>query len=130
MLYSPKPQLRLYQEWLATHRGLTFKIYNDLWRWSVTDLEGFWRSIWDYDAIESPTPFEAALCVDRMPGAVWFKGAQVNYARHVFRHVEAAQAAGQLAIVSENELGEIKEMTWPELKRQVSALALTLHSLG
>jgi acetoacetyl-CoA synthetase len=126
----PKPQLRLYQEWLATHRGLTFKNYNELWRWSVTDLEAFWRSIWAYDAIESPTPFEAALCVDRMPGAVWFKGAQVNYARHVFRHAEAAHAAGQLAIVSENELGEIGEMSWPELKRQVSAVAVTLRSLG
>jgi acetoacetyl-CoA synthetase len=126
----PKPQLRLFQDWLAAHRGLTFENYNDLWRWSVTDLEAFWRSIWAYDEIESPTPFEAALCVDRMPGAVWFTGAQVNYARHVFRHAAAAHAAGQLAIVAENELGEIREMSWPELKRQVAALAVTLRSLG
>ena len=65
-----------------------------------------------------------------MPGAVWFKGAQVNYVRHVFRHTEAAHAAAQLAIVSENELGEIGEMSWPELKRQVSAVAVTLRGLG
>jgi acetoacetyl-CoA synthetase len=122
--------LRLYQDWLATHLGLTFKSYHDLWLWSVTDLESFWRSIWAYDAIESPTPFEAALCVDRMPGAIWFKGAQVNYARHVFRHAERAHASGQFAIVSENELGEIKEMSWPELKRQVASFAATLRSLG
>jgi acetoacetyl-CoA synthetase len=126
----PKPQLRRYQEWLATQLGLHFKNYHDLWLWSVTDLEAFWRSIWIYDAIESPTPFEAALCVDRMPGAVWFKGAQVNYARHVFRHADAAHAAGQPAIVSENELGEIREMSWPELKRQVASLAVTLRDLG
>jgi len=126
----PKPQLRLYQEWLATQLGLHFKSYHDLWLWSVSDLEAFWRSIWAYDAIESPTPFEAALCVDRMPGAVWFKGAQVNYARHVFRHADAAQAAGQLAIVSENELGEIREVSWPELERQVAALAVSLRGLG
>jgi acetoacetyl-CoA synthetase len=126
----PKPQLRLFQEWLATHRGLTFKNYDELWHWSVTDLEAFWRCIWVYDEIESPTPFEAALCVDRMPGAVWFKGAQVNYARHVFRHSAAAHAAGQLAIISENELGEIREMSWPELERQTAALAATLRSLG
>ena len=126
----PKPQLRRYQEWLAIHRGLAFENYDDLWRWSVTDLEAFWRSIWAYDEIESPTPFEAALCVDRMPGAVWFKGAQVNYARHVFRHTKAAHAAGQLAIVSENELGELRELSWPELKRQAAAVAVTLRSLG
>jgi acetoacetyl-CoA synthetase len=22
--------------------------YEDLWRWSVDDLEGFWASIWDF----------------------------------------------------------------------------------
>ena len=60
----PKPQLRRYQEWLTIHQGLTFENYNDLWHWSVTDLEAFWRSIWAYDEIESPTPFEAALCVE------------------------------------------------------------------
>jgi acetoacetyl-CoA synthetase len=129
-LTHPKSQLRLYQEWLAAHRNLHFENYDELWRWSVSDLETFWRSIWDYDAIESPTSFESALCVDRMPGAVWFRGAHVNYARQVFRHAQAAHAAGQLAIVSENERGEIRSVTWPELKRQVASLALTLRGLG
>jgi acetoacetyl-CoA synthetase len=126
----PKPQLRLYQDWLAAHRGLRFENYNDLWRWSVTDLEAFWRSIWEYDVIQSPTPFDQALCVDRMPGAVWFKGSQLNYVRQVLRHAPAAHAAGQPAIISENELGEIREMSWPELERQVASFALTLRSLG
>ena len=126
----PTPQLRLYQTWLETQRGLRFNSYQDLWRWSVTDLEAFWRSIWDYEAIESPTRFEAALCVDQMPGGVWFKGATVNYARQVFRHIEAARAAGQPAIISENELGEVREMSWPQLRRQAASLALTLRALG
>src|SRR5271163_1007801 len=106
----PPTQMRRYQTWLSANYGLSFKDYEALWRWSVTDIETFWRSIWKFDQIQSPTPFEAALCVDRMPGSVWFKGAQVNYARNVFRHVEAAHAAGQLAVVSENELGEIKAL--------------------
>jgi acetoacetyl-CoA synthetase len=126
----PTPQLRLYQTWLETQRGLRFDSYQDLWRWSVTDLEGFWRSIWEYEAIESPTRFEAALCVDRMPGGVWFNGATVNYARQVFRHIEAAHAAGQPAVISENELGEIRELSWPQLRNQAASLALTLRALG
>ena len=40
-----------------------------------------------------------------MPGARWFEGAQVNYARQVFRHVDAAHAAGLPAVVSRNEKG-------------------------
>jgi acetoacetyl-CoA synthetase len=65
-----------------------------------------------------------------MPGAVWFKGAHVNYSRHVFQHATAAHAAGQPAIVSDNEAGEARELSWPELERQVASMALTLLELG
>lgn len=124
------PQIRLYQDWLKETRGLSFADYEALWRWSVTDLEAFWRSIWDYKAMRSPTPFDRALANDSMPGAVWFPGAQVNYARQALRHGEAAHAAGHPAIIAENELGEVREVTWPELARQVASLALTLRGLG
>jgi acetoacetyl-CoA synthetase len=132
MKRSPPPlsQIRRYQDWLRTNHGLTFGDYEALWRWSITDLEAFWRSIWQFCRIESPTSFERALVIERMPGAVWFKGATVNYAQHVLRHVEAAEARGQPAIVSENELGEIREMSWRELKRQVASFALSLRELG
>jgi len=126
----PISQLRRYQDWLAEHRGLRFESYDALWRWSVSDLEGFWRSIWDHDQVASPTPFEAALVIDRMPGAVWFRGAHVNYAHQVFRHASAAHAAGQPAIVSEDELGNIRSTSWPELRRQVNSLALKLREQG
>jgi acetoacetyl-CoA synthetase len=75
--------------------------------------------------LQSPTPHTAVLAEARMPGARWFPGAQVNYAREVLRHVDAAHAAGMPAIVSDNELGEVRELSWPELRRQVAA-ALTL----
>jgi acetoacetyl-CoA synthetase len=126
----PPSQIRRYEDWLRSNHGLTFDDYDALWRWSITDLEAFWRSIWHFCRIESPTPFERALVLERMPGAVWFKGATVNYAQHVLRHVEAAEARGQPAIVSENELGEIREMSWRELKRQVASFALSLRELG
>lgn len=124
------PQIRLYQDWLREQRGLSFDTYDALWRWSVTDLDAFWQSIWDYIGIVSPTPHAAVLADDRMPGATWFPGAQVNYAREVLRHADAAHAAGMPAIVSDNELGEVREMAWPELRRQVASVALTLKSLG
>jgi acetoacetyl-CoA synthetase len=127
---QPPSQIRRYQDWLEAKHGLHFDNYADMWRWSVTDLENFWRSLWEYDQIESPTAFESALCVDKMPGGVWFKGAQLNYARHVLRHVDAAEARGQPAIISENELGEVREMSWPELERRVASFSLSLRELG
>ena len=124
------PQIRLYQDWLRETRGLAFDSYDALWRWSVTELDAFWQSIWDYARIESPTPHTAVLAESRMPGARWFPGAQVNYAREVLRHVDAAHAAAMPAIVSDNELGQVREMSWPEMRRQVASVALTLKSLG
>jgi len=124
------PQIRLYQDWLRETRGLAFDNYDALWRWSVTELDAFWQSIWDYARIESPTPHTAVLAESRMPGARWFPGAQVNYAREVLRHADAAHAAGMPAIVSDNERGEVRELSWPEMRRQVASVALTLKSLG
>ncbi|MDP1688140.1 acetoacetate--CoA ligase [Hydrogenophaga sp.] len=124
------PQIRLYQDWLSDQRGLHFDSYDALWRWSTTDLEAFWQSIWDYFEMRSPTPHSAVLERNVMPGARWFVGAQVNYAQQVFRHVQPAHEAGFMAIVSRNEKGRHVEMSWPELRRQVASMALHLQAQG
>jgi acetoacetyl-CoA synthetase len=129
------PQIRLYQEWLARERGLRFDSYDALWSWSVTELDAFWRSIWDCYGIHSPTPPGPALALDRMPGARWFSGARINYAQQVLRHAAPAHAAGMPAVVSHDERSlntgqPAHELSWPELQRQVAALALHLQAQG
>jgi acetoacetyl-CoA synthetase len=124
------PQIRLYQNWLRDQRGMSFDSYDALWRWSITDLEAFWQSIWDYFDLQSPTPHSAVLADRRMPGAKWFVGAQVNYAQQVLRHVAAADAAGLPAVISSNERGEDRTLSWPGLRQQVASLALHLQGLG
>lgn len=129
------PQIRLYQDWLREQRGLSFDSYDALWRWSVTDLDAYWQSIWDCYGVYSPTPHTAVLADNRMPGACWFPGAQLNYAQQVLRHAQQAQASGFPAIVSHNEQSlaagqAAQEMRWPELQRQVASLALHLQAQG
>ena len=124
------PLIAKYQDWLAQHKGLQFADYDAMWRWSVTDLNAFWQSIWDYFDMQSPTPHSAALGRNVMPGAQWFPGAQVNYAQQVLRHVEAAHAAGMPAVIADNEQGQVTELSWPELRRQVASLALHLQAQG
>lgn len=124
------PQIRLYQNWLHETRGLSFADYDALWRWSTSDLDTFWQSIWDYFDLQSPTPHSAVLARNTMPGAQWFPGAQVNYVQQVLRHVQPAHAAGMPAVISRNEQGLQRELSWPELQRQVAALALHLRAQG
>ncbi len=128
------PQIRLYQDWLSEQRGLSFASYDALWRWSIGNLGPFWQSVWDYYHVSSPTPHSAVLADRRMPGARWFPGAQVNYAQQVLRHVGAAHAGGFAAVLSHDEksLGRSapRQLGWPELRRQVAALALHLRAQG
>lgn len=117
------PQITLYRDWLRQTRGLVFDSYDALWRWSVTDLDAFWQSIWDYFDLQSPTPHTCVLAENKMPGAHWFPGAQFNYAQQALRHEAPAHAAGFPAIISHNEqslaAGEpARELSWPELRQQ------------
>ena len=124
------PQIRLYQDWLKAHRGLSFESYNALWQWSITDLDAFWQSIWDYFDMQSPTPHTQVLAHNVMPGGQWFVGAQVNYAQQVLRHVNPAHQAGFMALICRNEKGQHRELSWPELRRQVASMALHLQAQG
>ena len=64
-------------------RGLS--TYEELRRWSVADLDGFWGSLWERFDILASQPYERVLAERSMPGAKWFPGARLNYAEHVLR---------------------------------------------
>jgi len=128
--YGSISQLRLFREWLERERGLGFADYEAVWKWSTTDLAGFWRSVWDYHQLESPTPVATVVGAQAMPRTAWFAGAQTNYARQVFRHVRLAEAAGVPAIVAEDEQGRVSELSWAELQRRSVSLALELRRRG
>ena len=49
-------QLGRYLEWLRETRGIDHAGYDELWRWSVDDLEGFWGSLWDFFEVRAHTP--------------------------------------------------------------------------
>ncbi len=128
---SPPARITLYQQWLQQQRGLRFASYEDLWQWSTTDLHGFWSSVWQWFDIESPTPWRTVLQAEVMPGARWFPGAQLNYARQVLRHADAAHAAGHPAVIYQNErLDQPVALAWPELRRQVACFAQRLVAAG
>jgi acetoacetyl-CoA synthetase len=109
--------------------GRDFATYEELRRWSVTDLDGFWAAVWDFFEVRSSQPYARVLSSRVMPGAVWFEGARVNYAEHLLRHEERA-APGETAIVHGSELRPLSTMSWHELGASVRAVATRLHELG
>jgi acetoacetyl-CoA synthetase len=119
-------QLGLYMDWLERERGLSFADYNALWRWSVDELEDFWRSIWDYFQIISHSEPTATLASAEMPGAVWFPGATLNYAEHALRHEDE----DEVVLVARSQTREPIEMTRGELRDEVARVRAGLRRLG
>ena len=121
-----RASLTRYARWLAESRGVETSGYHDLWRWSTTDLEGFWASIWEFFGIQSSTTYERVLGARGMPGAEWFPGARLNYAEHVFRGRDDAAVAVRHA----SELRPLAETTWGELRESTARLAAALRATG
>jgi acetoacetyl-CoA synthetase len=115
-----------YMRWLAAERGREFGSYEQLWQWSVDDLDGFWASIWDYFDVQADGDPSPVLAERSMPGARWFPNASLNYAEHVFRGKDDAATA----ILHASELRDLGELSWGELRAQVAAVAACLRSLG
>ena len=55
-------------------RSRGFATYDELWRWSVTDVEAFWASLWEWFEIRASRPYTRVLGRREMPGAEWFPG--------------------------------------------------------
>ncbi len=118
--------LTAFMQWLQAERGLTFACYDELWRWSVKDLEAFWGAIWDYFSIESSSEYECVLGKRQMPGAQWFSGAKLNYAQHILRN----EQSGENALMFLCERRGLEGLSWEALGNQVRTLATELRRLG
>jgi acetoacetyl-CoA synthetase len=121
-----RSRVRRYMQWLEEHRGLRLDSYDELWRWSVTDLESFWHSIWDYFDIQASAPFTKVLGRRSMPGAEWFPGARLNYAGYIL----ARERPEATAIIAKREGESLQRMSWATLGDQVRILATQLRRMG
>ena len=134
MLWQPpddvgeRSRIGRYLRWLSAERGRHLDGYDALWRWSVTDLDGFWRSIWDHFDLVSDAPVGDALASPEMPGARWFPGARLNYATHALRGAAGAPDSPALVALSQSR-GRI-ELSGTELREQVARCRAGLVRLG
>ena len=76
-------------------RGHELSDYDELFAWSVADLEGFWGSLWEFFGVQASTPYERVLGSREMPGAEWFTGARLNYAEHMLGREEDLGVRGR-----------------------------------
>lgn len=114
--------------WLRAERGVEVDDYAGLWEWSVTDLSGFWRAIWDYFEVIAHDEPSATLADAKMPGARWFPGATLNYAEHVLRMPGLGD--DDPVVIAYSQSREPVTLTARQLRDQVRRVAAGLRRLG
>ncbi len=100
--------------------------YEELYNWSINELPDFWAAIWDYVGIKASKGYE--LVVDdpqKMPGAKWFAGAQLNFAENLLRYKD-----DRCALVFRGETQKTSSMSYAELYDNVARLAKSLRRVG
>jgi acetoacetyl-CoA synthetase len=117
--------LERWRDWLEDVHGLSFRTYEELWAWSVTDLRRFWTSIWTYFDVGTGVAENEALVGEEVEGAVWFPSASLNYAQQVLD-----RAPDDVAVIAASSSRPRIELTGPELHEQVRRAAAGLRALG
>jgi acetoacetyl-CoA synthetase len=127
-----RAEMTRFMRWVGERRGREFDDYEDLWRWSVEEVEDFWASIWEFFEIRASKTYEQPLAERRMPGAKWFEGAELNYAENMLADLRAggSREAESVAVLHSSELRELEQLTWGELTAEVAAVAGGLRALG
>ncbi len=115
-----------YMQWLESITHENFPDYQALWEWSTTNVEEFWRSLWDYFSLTSPTPSMRVLSDHAMPGARWFEGAEINWASYVFGKMP--ETGPVFHAYSEARAPRI--LTKQEIIEQTSSVAAYLRAVG
>ncbi|QXW00462.1 MULTISPECIES: acetoacetate--CoA ligase [Rhodococcus] len=134
-IWSPDPDiartstLAAFSDYANTRYSLGFDDaldYQKLWTWSTDNIADYWEAVWSFFGVHSRTPYENVLTNETMPGAQWFSGATVNYARHALTNGHTDTAA----LVCIKEDGREETVTWTQLRSRVAALATTLRGCG
>ena len=97
-----------------------------LHRWSVEDLDGFWRAV-DRDlGLQWRRPYDGVFDSSRgIPWTTWWLGGRMNYVESGLRHDPT-----RTAIIFEGEEGVTARLTYGELSAAVRKCAAGLRALG
>ena len=105
--------------------GRSFADYAALHAWSIDQPAEFWTSIWEYGEVKGSRGDVVLESGDRMPGARWFPGAQLNFAENLLRQRDDSDA---LVFWGEDRVHN--RLSHGDLYRQVAHFAAALKDMG
>jgi acetyl-CoA synthetase len=120
--YLKRSRLRAFAE-TRGHRD-----YASLLRWSVTDLDGFWRAV-DRDlGLVWSKRYERVLDDSRgIPWTTWWTGGRMNYVATALR---PRRGPDRIAVIAEREEGTVRRVSYGQLAQDVGKFAAGLRVRG
>ncbi|MGC8644860.1 MAG: acetoacetate--CoA ligase [Thermoplasmata archaeon] len=120
-----RSNIERFRKWINETRSQNFKGYEELWRWSVDNIEEFWESILSYFHIISEGRYESVLNTRSMPGNRWFSGLRLNYAEN-----NLLLGDHDVLIISRNEGGERRAVSRREFMNSVGSVQSFLEDMS
>lgn len=132
LLWSPpadvyeSSRIGRFSKWLEDRGVGPFESYDEMWHWSVDDLDGFWTALWQHFDVNGAPAAGPAVSERKMPGTRWFPGSTLNYTAEAFRRAEP----DAVAVLSRVQGEPDREITFGELAREVARCQAGLRSFG
>ncbi len=120
-----KSNLTAFTRYTEELLGRKISSYQELYDWSVTDIEEFWKSIWILSGLIHSKPYNRILSGKGMFGTKWFEGAELNFAENLLRYRD-----DNTALISSRENSPTFRLSYSELYNNAAALARSLKEMG
>ena len=114
-----------YMRFLSEDGHGDFSDYDALWNWSVTELDAFWSSVWDFADIIGDRGAVAYQHDEAIRNVQFFPEARLNYAENMLRYQGSEEA-----IIQMREDGTRLSWSHDDLRCQVSRLQQALRAMG
>jgi acetoacetyl-CoA synthetase len=144
-LWTPSPEqiqranlTRFIEEVRALgERTSAIRSFDDLYQWSIRDLELFWLEVWKFCGVITAGRDDSFACArplvgrarmappDPELGPKWFVGEQLNFAENLLRFRDERDA-----LVFWNERGAQRTLSYRDLYDHVARVASALRSMG
>jgi len=106
--------------------GINCTDYNELYQWSVENIEAFWAEMWRFAGIKASKEYQWVIDdPTRMPGAHWFTASRLNFAENLLRYRDE-----KTALIFRGEDTVRRSLTYKDLYAAAAKVAAALRQAG
>ena len=107
-------------------QGINCTDYNELYQWSVENIEAFWAELWRFAGIKASKEYQRVIDdPTRMVGAQWFTESRLNFAENLLRYRDE-----ETALIFRGEDTVRRSLTYKELYAATAKVAAALRQAG